>query len=226
MKFLPLLALASASSFINEVDAGETLITGRIEAYSCKRGTDDQKLYHELETQYQADLKSSGDAMSVSPFGPMIQKRSRETLIELISTLNAAFPDYDFRSLKGEHFLKEDPMTVMAQINSMLVGSIPNFGVVKNQIWAALDAEINIRECDIYSFNPDLDSNPFEEEGHVWSFNYFFYNKRSLKRIVLFSCSAQWKNAPEWDDGPVTNHHGSNLASDGYGGMEFQMDFD
>jgi len=37
------------------------------------------------------------------------------------------------------------------------------------------------------SYNPDLDSDPFGEDGSLWSFNYFFYNKR-LKRIVFFTC--------------------------------------
>lgn len=37
------------------------------------------------------------------------------------------------------------------------------------------------------SYNPDLDSDPFGEEGSLWSFNYFFYNKK-LKRIVFFTC--------------------------------------
>lgn len=42
------------------------------------------------------------------------------------------------------------------------------------------------------SYNPDLDSDPFGEDGSLWSFNYFFYNKR-LKRIVFFSCrSIRW----------------------------------
>lgn len=39
----------------------------------------------------------------------------------------------------------------------------------------------------ILSYNPDLDSDPFGEEGSLWSFNYFFYNKK-LKRIVFFTC--------------------------------------
>lgn len=38
-----------------------------------------------------------------------------------------------------------------------------------------------------HSYNPDLDSDPFGEEGSLWSFNYFFYNKK-LKRIVFFTC--------------------------------------
>lgn len=41
--------------------------------------------------------------------------------------------------------------------------------------------------CFSLSYNPDLDSDPFGEDGSLWSFNYFFYNKR-LKRIVFFSC--------------------------------------
>lgn len=41
--------------------------------------------------------------------------------------------------------------------------------------------------CTLPSYNPDLDSDPFGEDGSLWSFNYFFYNKR-LKRVVFFSC--------------------------------------
>ncbi|XP_018431142.1 PREDICTED: repressor of RNA polymerase III transcription MAF1 homolog [Nanorana parkeri] len=37
------------------------------------------------------------------------------------------------------------------------------------------------------SYNPDLDCDPFGEDGSLWSFNYFFYNKK-LKRIVFFTC--------------------------------------
>jgi hypothetical protein len=32
-------------------------------------------------------------------------------------------------------------------------------------------------------------SDPFGEDGSLWSFNYFFYNKK-MKRIVLFTCRA------------------------------------
>jgi len=43
------------------------------------------------------------------------------------------------------------------------------------------------------SYNPDLTSDPYGEEGCIWSFNYFFYN-RKLKRIVFFTC-----RATRWD---------------------------
>jgi len=195
MKFLTLNALASASSYINDIDTGDTLINSRIEAYTCKRAGVDKKLYKELESQYKAELERSPNdlLLSVSPFGPMIQKRCRETLIELISTLNAAFPDYDFSSLRGHNFVKEELWTVVNEINSRLENVIPNYEEVRNSVWSSLDKEIQLQDCTIYSFVPDIDSNPFEEEGYVWSFNYFFYNKKKLRRMVLWTCCAQWK---------------------------------
>lgn len=45
------------------------------------------------------------------------------------------------------------------------------------------------------SYNPDLDSDPYGEEGNMWSFNYFFYNKR-LKRIVFFTCRSVRYRSP------------------------------
>lgn len=52
----------------------------------------------------------------------------------------------------------------------------------------------------VCSYNPDLDSDPFGEEGSLWSFNYFFYNKK-LKRIVFFTCRS------------VRSAHGHSLAT-------------
>lgn len=60
---------------------------------------------------------------------------------------------------------------------------------LKTAIWSAIDDEMNLTECDIYSYNPDLNSDPYGEPGCLWSFNYFFYNKK-LKRILFFTCRA------------------------------------
>lgn len=55
-----------------------------------------------------------------------------------------------------------------------------------------IDQEIILQESTIYSLIPDGESDPFAEDGNVWSFNYFFYNKK-VKRILLFCCRAQKK---------------------------------
>ncbi|PPS02250.1 hypothetical protein GOBAR_AA18410 [Gossypium barbadense] len=53
-------------------------------------------------------------------------------------------------------------------------------------VYKALDEVVNLSECEIYSYNPDSDADPFLEKGAIWSFSFFFYN-RKLKRVVSFS---------------------------------------
>lgn len=60
---------------------------------------------------------------------------------------------------------------------------------LKTAIWSAIDDEMSLAECDIYSYNPDFNSDPYGDPGCLWSFNYFFYNKK-LKRILFFTCRA------------------------------------
>ncbi|NXJ04499.1 MAF1 polymerase, partial [Odontophorus gujanensis] len=77
---------------------------------------------------------------------------------------------------------------VINAVNCSLFSAVrEDFKALKPHLWDAVDEEICLSECDIYSYNPDLDSDPFGEDGSLWSFNYFFYNKR-LKRIVFFTC--------------------------------------
>ena len=61
------------------------------------------------------------------------------------------------------------------------------------ELWAAVEEAIALRDCEVYSYVPDLEADPFSE-GVLWSFNYFFFNK-SLKRIVYLSCVARSKYA-------------------------------
>eukprot|EP01027_Heterolobosea_sp_BB2_P011290 GEZU01016454.1.p1 GENE.GEZU01016454.1~~GEZU01016454.1.p1 ORF type:complete len:275 (+),score=51.07 GEZU01016454.1:179-1003(+) len=126
--------------------------------------------------------------ISVSPFGPLTSSSSRKTLINLISLLNASYPDYDFSNLKPEDFTKESSLDmVMNAINLSLTDVLPN--EEKAKLWSTLNEQIKLKECDIYSYLPDPDSDPMGEEGKIWSWNYFFYN-RKLKKVVFFTCYA------------------------------------
>jgi len=203
MKFLALQNLATASSVIDGVDSGQTILGCKIECYSCKKAGNDRQLYFALEKEFQEEMSRSPPASPIagSPFGPMNFKRSRESLIDLIAVLNASFPDYDFRNVRESQFVKEDLGNALGQINSRLASVVPNYGLVKDHIWAAIDQEINLRECAVYSFTPDPDCNPFEDDGDaVWSFNYFFVEKKNLKRILLLACHELFKGNDQRDD--------------------------
>ena len=44
------------------------------------------------------------------------------------------------------------------------------------------------------SYRPDGTSDPFSESGIIWSFNFFFHN-RKLRRILFLTCRADGKNS-------------------------------
>ena len=43
----------------------------------------------------------------------------------------------------------------------------------------------------LFSYSPDLNSDPYCEDGSLWSFNYFFYNKRENKMVFLTCCATR-----------------------------------
>jgi len=199
MKFLDLPSLESLQ--LNE-DLGDSTLVSKIEAYSCKRVGSDKKLSRSLEQQYcNKDLSQSPSEreLSTSPFGSLTEVSSRKTLSYLLATLNASYVDYDFTRVRPEQFSKESVNSVVSKIDSTLSAALnSDYLHLRDKMWGCFDQEIELRNCDVYSYMPDHLDDPFTEEGIVWSFNYFFYN-RTLKRILYFSCKCMSKSAQEYD---------------------------
>ncbi|CAG9853698.1 unnamed protein product [Phyllotreta striolata] len=188
------------------IQTGDSKIIGRIESYSCKMAGTDKALYKRFNAEgvNPSDLQALSPPQGVSPGhsqysrsisgdeeGPLCDTISRKTLFYLIATLNSAFPDYDFMDVKSHEFSKEPSRQwVTNAIDTNLAATAgEHYRLLGPSMWAAIDDEISLENCDIYSYNPDLISDPFGEDGCLWSFNYFFYNKK-LKRIVFFTCRA------------------------------------
>lgn len=52
-------------------------------------------------------------------------------------------------------------------------------------MWRLIDNEMNLKECSIYCYAPEED--PYDgEEGSLWSFNYFFFNKAKKRVCYLY----------------------------------------
>ncbi|KAL4235454.1 RNA polymerase III-inhibiting protein maf1 [Mactra antiquata] len=219
MKFLENSRFEAISTALT-VDMETYRIEGRIESYSCKMAGNDKRLFKTLKQESAdsnpSDLqvlsppqstvslspnKSYGRSMSDGESGYLCDTISTKTLFYLISTLNASFPDYDFSNAKSEEFSKEpSAQWVINTVDGHLQPSANEiFMNLKQNLWSAIDEEIQLRDCDVYSYNPDLTSDPFGEDGCTWSFNYFFYNKK-MKRIVFFTCRAN-SGSPYSDSG-------------------------
>ena len=78
---------------------------------------------------------------------------SNKTLFYLQSTLTASYqPDYDFTDTKSEEFSRVPSVKwVMDAVRSNLSAAAGElFTALEEQLWAAVDKEIKLSECDIY----------------------------------------------------------------------------
>ncbi|KAJ9163280.1 hypothetical protein P3X46_022963 [Hevea brasiliensis] len=192
MKFLEYTPLESINEFLSNLNLGERTIKGCLEAYSCKHTGTDKKLSLSLEHEILDYLGKSSDADSSSPAEYLLSRSSRKTLIYLVLTLYHMYPDYDFSAMKAHQFFTEESWDTFKQIFDTYMFEASKEWIKENEggslvetLFKALDEVVKIAECEIYSYNPDSDADPFLEKGAIWSFSFFFYN-RKLKRVVSF----------------------------------------
>lgn len=203
---------------------------GDLEALGCSPNSD---------PRYGRSLSVSGDEEVL-----LCDTISRKSLFYLIATLNATFaPDYDFTDAKSSEFSRErslqwvmrdvdnnlsavivEPTTATSCVasnqtimNHLQSNATPkNYSQLRDKLWEVIDKEIGMSQCDIYSYTPDMRSDPFSEDGCLWSFNYFFYNKK-LKRILFFTCRRIISSSYPMDfDGSIGPGSDSMFLSDYY----------
>ncbi|XP_065176830.1 repressor of RNA polymerase III transcription MAF1 homolog [Sycon ciliatum] len=134
----------------------------------------------------------NSSSLPVEGMLPFVQSCDVRTLYYLIATMNASFqPDYDFSNAKSNSFSREPSYSFVASaIRTVMSGSrCEQFSRLESPLWKSIGTEVDLSSCEIYSYNPDLHSDPYSEEGNLWSFNYFFFDTKQ-KRIVFFSCRA------------------------------------
>jgi len=181
------------------VDAGDRIISGKIEAYSCKLAGGDKRAAKEISHALEASLSSSPAYSNLleqpSPLGDLHEPATKQLLVSLITTMNASFSDYDFRNLRPEDFERiVAPQIAINEINSLFLTqlesllSMPGF---RAELWSALEETVLLHEgCEIFKYEPDEDSDL--HDGRIWQVNYFFFN-RKLKKMVLLSGEAASK---------------------------------
>ena len=74
-----------------------------------------------------------------------------------------------FSNAKPEQFCKHPSLAmVINNVDMTFQGVSADLAILAQQIWRTLDEEIHLQECDIYSYIPDLDSDPFGEDGGMY----------------------------------------------------------
>jgi len=130
---------------------------------------------------------------SISPkttLGDFSEISTRKLMTDLILTLNASFPDYDFSNIKPSQFQKLKMLDVRKNIRQNLSEfasqrSSPNF---LEELWNAVNDVVDLKESNVYSFDYEFANDDDSANNSLWNFHYLFVNK-SVRRIVFFTCS-------------------------------------
>ncbi|XP_071928735.1 uncharacterized protein [Coffea arabica] len=172
MKYLEYTPLDRLNDFLSQVNLGERTIKGCLEAYSCKHTGTDKKLSLSLENEILDYLGKSSDTDSSSP-------------VEYLYTSSAVQAHQFFTEESWDGF-KQILDTYMFEASKEWLDT--NECPLLETLYKTLDEVVKLAECEIYSYNPEADADPFLERGAIWSYHFFFYN-RKLKRVVSFRFS-------------------------------------
>ncbi|OIR57727.1 MAG: repressor of RNA polymerase III Maf1 [Amphiamblys sp. WSBS2006] len=161
MKYIEVVAFSK----LGEAVERETGFRTRIELYTCKRTKKERKTIVEIKRK-----KKYQD-----PHWNTRESRERTNLLcDLICTLNVAYPDYDFTQKETGDFTNIKAEDAIGAVERNVFFKQRD---VSGVFWEELDREIDMRRCDVFSFEEIA---PSESR---WSANYLFYNKKR-KRVV------------------------------------------
>ena len=86
------------------------------------------------------------------------------------------------------------------------------------RMWHLIDTEMSLKDCTIYAYTPDED--PYDgEEGSLWSFNYFFFNKAKKRVCYLHLRGISMIDSGINNSGILTTPIGSKTPASAAGGM-------
>lgn len=131
-------------------------------------------------------------ASEENDIGSLQDATTRKLMINLISTMNASFPDYEFSGCRPEQFQKMGPLgKIMHRINTQLAEMVEiHTNGFLEELWTAIEHVIHLQDCQVYSYLPNMESDDPFTDGCLWSFNYFFYNPK-MKKVLYFTCMSK-----------------------------------
>lgn len=197
-------SLSAVPTFMGGTDSTPPL---PVSAFRSRSDSYDSRIPFDAKTSF---------PYSNSPLGDFHDSSTQRLMTDLILTLNASFPDYDFSNIRPSHFSRSPSSSVAVNRTnerlSELAACTPQGANFLPQLWNAIDDVINLNESDVYSYVPpsrDDDDDPLsfltdsldgtDSAMPLWTFNFFFVNK-SLKRILLFTCVQTMRTEVEMDE--------------------------
>jgi hypothetical protein len=215
MEYIENFDMEQISIFLTNRELGPYLLNGKIEAFTATTKATVVKIatpklsylqtgkFEDTTTITKTEKETRIRSHSLSSFpirktgrrrasslGDLSEQSTQMLLLDLTTTLNDSFPDYDFANSKLEQFTNREPAEVMGTVNGYFAELTVNNPQFLGKLWSSVDEVANLKRCEIFSFSPDIsDDNLYE---NIWSLHYFFFNKDN-KALIYLTCAASSK---------------------------------
>ncbi|KAK1283903.1 hypothetical protein QJS10_CPB21g01743 [Acorus calamus] len=148
MKYLDYSHLESINLFLRHLDLGESTLKGSIEAYSCKHTVTDRKQSLSLEHEILDYLGQSSDS---DPPSPVDYLASRSSAVKAHLFFREERWE-NFKQIFDNYMFEAEKEWALANGGSSLLDCISK----------AIGEIVKLSECEIYSYNLDVEGEPME----------------------------------------------------------------
>jgi len=205
---------------LKALDAGDRIIKGRLELFSCTRRCLSQKQQQDIQ-------RRAPESITDSPLGPLSTDSAQFLLSNLRSLMSLLFVDYDCTTLTPNDFIHcPDKHMVVNTINHSLAAVVDRVqsGFLA-EFWQTVQEAIDIGGSEIYAFRPTAGT--FEpQDNSLMSFNYFFIDATRGRILFIGSVTktrgSTRRGVDSDSDVVLSNESASSIAS-GKGGSNSDM---
>merc|ERR1719440_585868 len=160
--------LTQLSAMLKAIDAGDRIVKGRLELFSCSRRGLSRKQQEEIQ-------RRAPESVEDSPLGPLASETAQLLLANLTALMSLLFVDYDCATLTPMDFERcSDKHAVVNTINHSLATVVDRVhSGFLGEFWNTVSEAIDLGGCEIYALNPSCGT--FEPaDNSLMSFHYFF----------------------------------------------------
>lgn len=200
--------LTQLSAMLKAIDAGDRIIRGRLELFSCSRRGLSRRQQQELQHRVP-------HCVDDSPLGPLASDSAQNLLANLTSLLSLLFVDYDCTTLTPDDFERcADKHAVVNTINHSLAAVVDRVhqGFL-GEFWHAVQDAIDLQACEVFALQPT--SGTFgPTDNSLMSFHYFFIDLQRGRILFIGSVTRSRASAAA---GAADSESEVTLSQDGSG---------
>jgi len=162
---------------LKAIDAGDRIVKGRLELFSCSRRGLSKRQQEELQRRAPQTIEDS-------PLGPLATDSAQLLLANLTALMSLLFVDYDCTTLTPLDFERcPDKHAVVNTINHSLAAVVDRVHTgFLGEFWQTVSEAIDLSASDIYALRPTGTFEP--ADNSLMSFHYFFVDR--FRGRILF----------------------------------------